>query len=84
MSAGLRARLRRLEGAGGRRDDPREGPLVVLPVGLAAEDTDALIVRHRQRAGWSGTVVVLPSNSRETQQPQPRPAASGPKETDHQ
>ena len=62
VSAGLRARLRRLEATDGRQDAPREGPLVVLPVGLAAEDADAFIAHHRQRTGWSGTVVVLPSN----------------------
>lgn len=65
VSAGLRARLRRLEATDGRQDALREGPLVVLPLGLAVEDADAFIARHRRRTGWSGAVVVLPDNGRD-------------------
>jgi hypothetical protein len=70
----LRRRVARLEGAGDARDGRRDGALVILPPGLAVEDADAFIAAHRARTGWNGTVVVLPSNGRETP---PRPVASG-------
>ena len=66
----LRRRLARLEEtAAGRQDAPRDGALLVLPPGLAVVDADALIAGHRRRTGWTGTVVVLPINGRETGNP---------------
>jgi hypothetical protein len=69
---GLRRRLARLEAAGEAQDAARDGALVVLPAGLAAEDADRFIEEHRERTGWDGTVVVLPSNGREAR-PHPAP-----------
>ena len=62
----LRRRLARLEDAGPARDPLRDGALVILPPGFAAEDADAFVAAHRDRTRWDGVVIVLPSNGRET------------------
>lgn len=66
---GLRRRLAHLEEIAARRQeasrDEPHGPLVLLPPGLAVVDADHFIAGHRRLTGWTGTVIVLPSNGRE-------------------
>ncbi|MBD0274245.1 MAG: hypothetical protein ICV73_20225 [Acetobacteraceae bacterium] len=65
MSANLNARLRRLEATGRGHVQPKG--VLVLPAGMAMSDAavDQLAAEHHRRAGWRGTMVLLPDNGRE-------------------
>ena len=65
MSAGLDARPRRLEGAGGGGAEP--AGVLVLPAGveIAGPEMDQLVAELWERIGRPATVVVVPNSGRD-------------------